>query len=61
MSRNIPYRGYYFRFNSFKDCYEIGKYVRGKWELQMTCDRNEDPKKEIDDEIKRLEELEKNG
>lgn len=56
MSRFTSYRGYYYRFNSYKNCYEIGKYVNGKWELEMTCDADENPEKEIDEDIEFMKE-----
>lgn len=55
MGRFISYRGWYYRFNNYKNCYEIGKYVNGKWELMMCCDPDENPKTEIDMEMEGVE------
>ena len=55
MGRFISYRGWYYRFNNYKNCYEIGKYVNGKWELIMCCDPDENPKTEIDREMEGVE------
>lgn len=54
MSRFTSYRGWYYRFNDRKNCYEIGKYVGGKWELIMCCEPYEEPNKKIDIEMERV-------
>ncbi|MBO7451999.1 MAG: hypothetical protein J6U54_16770 [Clostridiales bacterium] len=49
--RLTEYKGYYYRYNAYKNCYEIGKYQNGKWEIWWTADTESEAKNDIDEEI----------
>lgn len=49
--RLTEYRGYYYRYNSHGNYYEIGKYVNGKWEHLWSADNEIEARNDIDLEV----------
>lgn len=59
--RTTEYKGFYYRFNHYKNCYEVGKYVAGKWEIMWTGDTEREVRNDIDEEIDRRKDNESDG
>lgn len=55
--RLTEYKGYYYRFNGYKNCYEIGKYYNGRWTMLWSADSEAEARNDIDEEIQRREDI----
>ncbi len=54
--RMIPYKGYYLKYDSYRNAVFVYKYIAGKAVFQFSADNDAEAKKEIDEELAGKEE-----